>query len=98
MGEGIQGRTSESYDDYFADDPQPRIWKASDITDPEHPVPAFHGMAPCGHRFYFANEHEVDEHGDGTFSVQPKPSNSNSILCRVCGWHGYVDHNIWTSV
>lgn len=44
--------------------------------------------------------HEVDEHEDGTISVQPKPHNSNSILAVEEGdsWHGYIDHGEWKSV
>lgn len=95
------GRTSESYDDYWADDPQPRIYRLTDVTDPDNPRPAYHGMAPCGHRFYFNERHVVVEEPDGTFTVSPQPtppSGQNSILCRACGWHGYIDHNVWRTV
>jgi hypothetical protein len=30
-----------------------------------------------------------------TITVEPKPGNSNSILCPTCGWHGYIDHGVW---
>lgn len=51
---------------------------------------------------------DVDEHEDGTISLQPKPGNSNSLLVhsRVWakgqpnertdpGWHGYINHGEW---
>lgn len=101
MSEGVQGRTVESYDDFFADDPQPRIWESQNGDDPQMPVRAYFGMAPCGHRFHFNERHVVVRNDDGTFTVSPQPTppeGQNSILCRQCGWHGYIDHNVWTSV
>lgn len=95
----MQGRTSTSYEDFWAEDDQPRIYRLTDVTDPDHPRPMYHGKAPCGHVFCFNERHIVDEHEDGTFSVTPQPtppSGHNSILCRACGWHGYVHHNVWT--
>lgn len=62
---------------------------------------------PCGHHFMLASEpgkpmHYVEEHEDGMISVLHKPpqdpSNSNSILCPECGWHGFIDHGIWQAV
>jgi hypothetical protein len=53
---------------------------------------------PCGHHFMLAHgtpRHDVDEHDDGAITVEPKPGNSNSILCPKCGWHGYIDHGVW---
>lgn len=97
----MQGRTSDSYEDYFADDPQPRIREMLDVTEGEPGVPSYMGMAPCGHRFQFNERHVVEKHDDGTFSVTPQPtppSGQNSILCRACGWHGYVLRNDWYEV
>jgi hypothetical protein len=94
----VEGRTSQSYEDYFADDPQPRIYP---LTDDASGRPVYHGMAPCGHRFHFNERHVIGAHEDGTFSLTPQPtppSGMNSILCRCCGWHGYVDHNRWRTV
>ncbi len=46
--------------------------------------------------------HVVEEHEDGHITVRPNPpsdpGNSNSILCPLCGWHGYVDHGRWYTV
>jgi hypothetical protein len=97
----VQGRTSPDYEDYWSVDPQPRIQKARDVTDGEPGVAIYHGMPPCGHRFYFNERHVVEEHEDGTFSVTPQPTppqGMNSILCRACGWHGYVYRNVWREV
>jgi hypothetical protein len=96
----VQGRTSPSYDDFFADDDQPRIWRT---TDTETGRPRYHVRTPLGHTGVLSQAHEVDEHEDGTFTVEPKPENSNSILCQEPGsgrpdWHGYVYRNIWHSV
>lgn len=54
---------------------------------------------PCGHHIELTMppaqpHHEVEEHEDGTVSIEPRPSNSNSVLC-YCGWHGYVAHDVW---
>ena len=38
--------------------------------------------------------HEVEEHEDGTITVEPKPHNSNSILSPR-GWHGWIRHGVW---
>lgn len=98
LGMPTQGRTSRSYSDYFAGDSQPRIWATIDITDGEPGVPRYHSMPPCGHRGVLSIDHDVEEEEDGTFTVQPNPpmnpDNSNSILCH-CGWHGFIDHNVW---
>ena len=42
--------------------------------------------------------HDVDEHDDGTITIEAKPTNSNSILCPFCGWHGYIDRGVWREV
>lgn len=57
---------------------------------------------PCGHHFMIGRadwnpRHEIDEHDDGAITVEPKPTNSNSILCPECGWHGYIHHGVWTT-
>lgn len=39
--------------------------------------------------------HEVEEHEDGTITVEPRPGNSNSIL-SPCGWHGYIHRGVWS--
>lgn len=97
----MQGRTSPDYEDFWADDPQPRIQKFIDVTNGEPGVPGYHGKAPCGHVFHFNERHVVDEHEDGSFSVTPQPTpptGMNSILCRACGWHGYIIRNDWYEV
>lgn len=59
--------------------------------------------APDGSRFMLASpqspdragrHHEVDEHEDGTITVEPKPGNSNSILSPN-GWHGWIYRGEW---
>lgn len=46
--------------------------------------------------------HTVREHDDGTVSVRPGDGSSNSILhsggSKGLVWHGYIEHNVWTSV
>lgn len=37
--------------------------------------------------------HHIEEHEDGTISIMPQPSNSNSILWN--NWHGYIDKGHW---
>lgn len=90
-----QGHRVEDYDAFWA---SPAVWwKWDNDGDPRWMV-----RPPCGHHFMLAEpreghaHHEVDEHDDGTISVQPKPGNSNSILCS-CSWHGYIDHGVWTT-
>lgn len=57
---------------------------------------------PCGHAAYLSFDpregrvHEVEEHDDGTITVEPRPENSNSILCARCGWHGWIRAGLWT--
>jgi hypothetical protein len=44
--------------------------------------------------------HTVREHEDGTVSIRPGDGSSNSILHSggtTEGWHGYVEHNVWTA-
>lgn len=44
--------------------------------------------------------HTVRENEDGTVSIRPGDGSSNSVLHDPGGphyWHGYVDHNVWTS-
>jgi hypothetical protein len=101
----VEGRTSPDYDDFYANDPQPRIRKMLDVVEDcaqgRLTGDVFFGMPPCGHRFAFNERHIIDEHPDGTFTVAPQPtppSGHNSILCRSCGWHGYIDHNVWTAI
>jgi hypothetical protein len=60
--------------------------------------------APDGMKFMLANTaspdsagrvHEVEEHEDGTITVEPRPNNSNSILSPR-GWHGYIHQGVWS--
>lgn len=73
-------------------------------------VVAWMVCAPNGCRFVLANTlspdpygrvHEVEEHEDGTITVEPKPHNSNSIGApphRGVGWHGYIYRGVWRAV
>jgi hypothetical protein len=94
----MQGRTSQSYEDFFADDDQPRIWQGRDSQTGR---PVFHIRPPCGHHGVLSPLHDVEFNRDDTFTVRPNPpfnpGNSNSILC-ACGWHGYVYSNDWQAV
>lgn len=98
MAGSVQGRTSESYEDFFADDAQPRIWEG---VDSESGRPVYHSRPPCGHHGMLSELHHVEKNDDGTFTIRPNPpgdpQNSNSILC-ACGWHGYVRSNVWEHV
>lgn len=97
MGELI-GKRVQTHDEFWA--APPGAYLQVDIEASGEQFTAWLAKAPCGHRMHLAYDpregpvHEVDEHDDGTISVQPKPSNSNSILC-ACGWHGYIDRGVW---
>lgn len=42
--------------------------------------------------------HEIEEHDDGTITIEPRPGNSNSILIsdsRGERWHGYIYRGEW---
>lgn len=100
----MTGRVVTSPDDFYGEPPVAWKWENVDLGDGGPAVVRWMIRPPCGHKFMLAPAgnrtgptHEVDEHDDGTISVQPKPTNSNSILCPSCGWHGYVDHNDWTT-
>lgn len=58
---------------------------------------------PDGARFMLASphspdsagrSHEVEEHDDGTITIEPRPGNSNSILSPQ-GWHGWLYRGVW---
>lgn len=100
MSETVQGRRVESYEEFFAsgiDDPV--YWRVT-----HEGVVCWHARPPgCDHNCLLGPEppasgHEVDEHEDGTITVEPKPGNSNSILCPICGWHGYIYRGVFQSV
>jgi hypothetical protein len=46
--------------------------------------------------------HYVEEHEDDHLTVRPnppaEPGNSNSILCPICGWHGYIYNGDWQQI
>jgi len=99
----VKGKVFRSYDEVFA---QPRLpgwwkWEHTEWYDDggRHEEVRWWLRKPCGHESLLASpgnpdangrHHEVEEHADGTISVLPRPENSNSILCRQCGWHGYI--------
>lgn len=63
----------------------------------------FYKCPNCGIHQHLAHDpregpvHEPEEH-DGKLTVRPLPSNSNSIKCVECGWHGYVYEDVWKIV
>ena len=98
----MQGRQAKDDDDYWA---SPGAWEKWTLEG----VTCWMARPPCGHNNLLgpkppAHGHEVDEHEDGMITVEPKPGNSNSILCGwpvdggTCGWHGYIDHGVWRSI
>jgi hypothetical protein len=105
MTNATQGRQADDHDEFWGE-PAGVWWRWSkvDLGDGGPPVVRWMVRPPCGHSFMLAPAgnrngpaHEVDEHDDGMITVQPKPNNSNSILCSSCGWHGYIDHGVWKS-
>lgn len=88
-------------------------WQADGLIQPgdygkiSGDVDAWLVCAPNGQKFQLCNAtspdphgrvHEVDEHEDGTISVEPKLHNSNSIGApplHGVGWHGYIRHGVW---
>jgi hypothetical protein len=100
-----QGRCAEDHDSFWAEPPGVWWkWETVDLGDGGPSVTRWMVRPPCGHSFMLAPggkrtgpAHEVDEHDDGMVTVEPKPGNSNSILC-ACGWHGYIDHGVWRGV
>lgn len=78
--------------------------ECTNVDETEHWVMWF-VRAPDGAVFYLCNEHhrdrngrfhQVEEHEDGTVTVEPHPENSNSILSPK-GWHGYIRQGVWES-
>lgn len=94
----MRGRRAESYEDFFADDDEPRFWITEDRGNGKQLV---HIRPPCGHHGVLSEAHSPEINEDGSLTVRPNPpwdpGNSNSILC-ACGWHGYVYSNDWREV
>jgi hypothetical protein len=89
MSEKTQGRRADSDEEFWADPPGVWWrWDAVNLSDGGPPVV----------RWMIRPSHEIEEHEDGAITVEAKPSNSNSILCPFCGWHGYIEHGVWRSV
>lgn len=89
------GLTETRVDDYDA------FWEASPPTSWRwHDGGGWMIRPPCGHHFLIGGTHSGhDVEDDGrVLTVEPKPGNSNSILCPKCGWHGYVHAGIWGAV
>lgn len=93
----VKGRRAATYEEFWADPPGV-WWKWDRVRDGDDVGPRWLVRPPCGHHFMLAHgtpRHEVDEHADGTISVERKPGNSNSILCVECGWHGWIRRGEW---
>lgn len=107
MSEGVRSNVVETYEEFFDATP-PVMWRGKlegvDIVHARHPGQCIGnskgtmllGPAPP------ASGHVVETNEDDTITVRPTPpsdpSNSNSILCPFCGWHGYIYSNVWTPV
>lgn len=93
----MQGQRVESYGAFF--DAEAGVYMKVGLAHGERHFDAWFVKPPCGHHFHLAYSpdravHEIDEHEDGTISVEGKPNNSNSILCN-CGWHGFIVRGVW---
>jgi hypothetical protein len=96
MSERRQNEALRFADFEYPQDPGYAKWPTDDGYD------AWMVMTPDRCLFMLANPgsniggavHEVEEHEDGTITVEPRPGNSNSILSPK-GWHGYIDHGVW---
>lgn len=93
----------------FEDDNGDEFWDTQGAYKPWSTSDGMHGwlVRPpgCPHPLPIGGNlsgHDVEEHADGTITVEPNPpvnpSNSNSILCPQCGWHGFVEHGFWRKV
>ena len=97
----LHGRRVQSHDEFW--DAGPGAYLQVNIEASGEHFRAWMAKPPCGHTMHLAYDprqgavHEVDENADGTITVEPKPGNSNSILCR-CGWHGYIEAGVWREV
>lgn len=94
--ETTHGRRATSYDDYF-NDQVGAYWGPLNVSGQDRPL--WLNTPPCGHPGRLATQshdtsgqHQIEEHDDGTITVDP------SILCRECGWHGYLERGIWRSI
>lgn len=104
---GVEGKVVETYEEFFAADP-PVMWFTTvdgvQCLNARHPgvcVDGSPGSMLLGPEPP-ASGHVVEINEDNTITVRPNPpmdpGNSNSILCPLCGWHGYIYSNIWTAV
>jgi hypothetical protein len=99
-GDRTTGRRVDSYEEFFdASIEEGVYWKVTvdgvtcwQIRPPGCDDNGLLGPQPP------ASGHDVDEHDDGTITVEPKPGNSNSILCPLCRWHGYIERGVWVQV
>lgn len=105
MSVETQGR--RVHDDVSPFELQPGEYMKRRTTNGKESWEMWYVRAPDGSApFFLANEHqrdsngkahEVEEHEDGTITVQPRPNNSNSIL-SPSGWHGYIYRGVWRSL
>lgn len=87
------GYRAAGYDDYFAHGAG-AYWGPLAVKGQSRP--SWLNTPPCGHLGRLATQsqdtagqHEITEHGDGSITVSP------SILCRECGWHGWLEDGEW---
>lgn len=103
------GKVVETYEEFFDTEP-PVLWKVTidgvECWHARHPGQVEGQCSNTGGLLLGptppASGHVVEENDDGTITVRPNPpsdpSNSNSILCPMCGWHGYIADNVWRSL
>jgi hypothetical protein len=98
MESQAQGHAAHNDDEFWA---SPSVWWRWETEEEGDSYVRWMVRPPCGHHFILAGgsqsgpHHEVDEEDNGIISVVPKPTNSNSILCPQCGWHGFIEHGVW---
>lgn len=94
-GDLTQGRASTGYEDFFSGEAHEQgvWWKRPVVHGPNGPEVMWMTRHPgAGHHGRLHDDHVVTEHEDGTITVEP------SILCRTCGWHGYLERGVWREV
>lgn len=100
-----QGRRAHSDDEFWG---EPGVFWRWETEEGDGHYVRWMVRPPCGHHFMLAGgsqdppHHCIEEHDDEMITVRANPpgdpTNSNSILCPTCGWHGYLDHGKWVSV
>lgn len=101
VSEAVKNRRAEDYEDFF-EGTAPAIWGPLAVVDEEKPMwltrhpgaDDHHGrLATLSHD---SKHHRITENHDGSLTVDGEDGGVGSILCRHCGWHGFLTAGEWT--